>query len=370
MRYFNKIKSKYYSIIGSKTHKIVVIESDDWGTIRMASKSAFNRLKSSGVNVESNPFNKYDTLESNEDMLHLYELLDRYKDRNGNHPIITSNTIVANPDFERIRQSDFTEYYYELFTDTLTTYPNRNQVKKLVDLGHEKRFFKAQFHGREHVNVKQWMRRLKEGDLNYLKAFEERVFGIEETQKKTIRGNFMAAFDFESSADKMYVNQTIEDGLTIFKKLFGFSSDSIIAPAAVWHSDSEKVMSENGVKYVQGFVIQNMPKIGADEYLKKFHYLGQTNSFNQKYLVRNCYFEPSTNQNFDWVSNCLKQIKMAFLFNKPAIISMHRINFVGGIEEKNRIESLSKFADLLNSIMKNWPDVEFKSSDELGDLIS
>ncbi len=370
MLYFNKIKSKYYSSIGSKTYKIVVIESDDWGTIRMSSKSAFNKLKSYGINVHSNPFNRYDTLESNDDLHHLYELLENYKDIRGNTPIITSNTIVANPDFERIKQSDFNEYYYELFTDTLINYPNSNEVKRLVDLGHEKRFFKAQFHGREHVNVKQWMRRLKEGDLNYLKAFDERVFGIEDSRKKSIRGNYMASFDFESTADKMYVNQTIEDGLTIFKKIFGFSSDSIIAPAGVWHVDSEKVMSDNGVKYVQGFVIQNIPQIGINEYLKKFHFLGETNAFDQKYLVRNCYFEPSTNQNFDWVSNCLKQIKMAFLLNKPAIISMHRINFVGGIEEKNRIESLSKFADLLNKILTYWPEVEFKSSDELGELIS
>jgi hypothetical protein len=129
-------------------------------------------------------------------------------------------------------------------------------------------------------------------------------------------------------------------------------------------------MKENGVEFIQGFVFQNMPQLNIDGYLKRYHYMGERNVNKQRYLVRNCYFEPSTDQHFDWVSNCLKQIRYAFWFNKPAIISMHRINFVGGIEESNRLESMKKLNNLLVRLLQLWPDVEFMSSDRLGAILS
>ena len=53
--------------------KIVVIESDDWGTIRMSSKEAFNSLLNKGYPVDQCPYNKYDALESNQDLEMLFD---------------------------------------------------------------------------------------------------------------------------------------------------------------------------------------------------------------------------------------------------------------------------------------------------------
>jgi len=46
------------------------------------------------------------------------------------------------------------------------------------------------------------------------------------------------------------------------------------------------------------------------------------------------------------------------------------LNFIGAINEKNRTQNLQLLEELLSKIMKRWPDVEFMSSDELGDLIT
>ncbi|MDZ7634132.1 MAG: hypothetical protein U5L72_06700 [Bacteroidales bacterium] len=35
---------------------------------------------------------------------------------------ITANTLLANPDFEKIRETDFAKYHYEIFTDTYKRY--------------------------------------------------------------------------------------------------------------------------------------------------------------------------------------------------------------------------------------------------------
>ena len=59
--------------------KIVVIESDDWGTIRMSSKEAFNSLLKKGYPVDQCPYNKYDALESNQDLEMLFDVLNSVK---------------------------------------------------------------------------------------------------------------------------------------------------------------------------------------------------------------------------------------------------------------------------------------------------
>ena len=58
----------------------------------------------------------------------------------------------------------------------------------------------------------------------------------------------------------------------------------------------------------------------------------------------------------------LQQIAAAFKWNKPAIISSHRVNFAGGICKKNREAGLKELKLLLQTIVKRWPDVEFMST--------
>ena len=60
---------------------------------------------------------------------------------------------------------------------------------------------------------------------------------------------------------------------------------------------------------------------------------------------------------------------IAYYWNKPAIISTHRLNYVGYINPSNRDKNLKLLDHLLSSILKKWPDVEFMTSVELGDTI-
>ncbi len=137
--------------------KIVVIESDDWGSIRMPSYEVYSRFISEGFDISNSEYNRLDSLESNDDLNTLYEVLHSCKDSNGNPPVITANCVVGNPDFQKIRQSDFTDYYFEPVTETFKRYPQRDKVETLWKQGNSYGFFHPQFHGREHVNVVRWM---------------------------------------------------------------------------------------------------------------------------------------------------------------------------------------------------------------------
>jgi len=177
------IKSKFlghvFNSIGWRTdRKIIVFESDDWGMIRMASKQAYNYFLQKGLPVDKCLYNSNDTLESNDDLESLFEVLSCVKDKNGNYPVLTANNIVANPDFEKIKQNDFQEYYFEPFTETLKRYPNHDRVLDLYKEGINDKLFRPQFHGREHVNVANWMLALRQNEDSTRMAFEKNMFSI------------------------------------------------------------------------------------------------------------------------------------------------------------------------------------------------
>ena len=85
-------------------------------------------------------------------------------------------------------------------------------------------------------------------------------------------------------------------------------------------------------------------------------------------ITRNGHFE-QVDPGHDWVNECLVEIDSAFKFHKPCVISSHRVNYIGVINEKNADEGLRKLDELLKEIIKKWPDVEFLTSTELGDII-
>ena len=118
---------KYASNIpGWRTNrKIVVIESDDWGSIRMPSNDTRDKLLSLGLpmgGAERQRYTNYDTLASKEDLEVLFDTLQKHKDMHANHPKITAVSVVANPDFDKIKVNNFTQYFYEPFTITLKRY--------------------------------------------------------------------------------------------------------------------------------------------------------------------------------------------------------------------------------------------------------
>ncbi len=371
---FNTIKQDLPLIIqnyqGWRTNrKIIVIESDDWGTIRMPSKQVFNKLLSFGIRVDNCPFNKYDSLATQDDLEALFTVLHSFKDKNGKPAVITANTIVCNPSFEKISQSNFDTYHYESFTKTLDSYDGKRSALPLWFEGIDAGVFVPQFHGREHVNVNRWLQYLQNKSKETLEAFHCGVFGLSTNIVKEKRRSYLAAYDYESIEEIDYISQSIQEGTSIFRNIFGYHAKSFIAPNYTWDSPIEEVLIKSNIKYLQSGPFQQLPIGGKELKLSIRRITGEINSFNQIYTVRNCTFEPSVSPDIDSVANCLRQISLAFRCKTPAIINSHRLNFIGRIEEKNRTSNIILLKKLLKEITRRWPDVEFLSSDNLGVLI-
>lgn len=360
------ILRNYYYLKGWHTRrKLLIIESDDWGSIRMSSKSCFNRLLKKGYPLANCAYNKNDALESNADMESLLDALNSVRDKNGNPAKMTINNVVANPDFEKIRNSDFKLYFYETFDETLKKYPKHDKVISLYKEGIRNSLLQPQFHGREHVHVNNWLQALKKKEKPALDAFQENMFSIFQGWPSSCNKEFLDAMATYSQTDIDFLHHSIKDGVNIFNALWGYKPKTIIPSCYTWHPIAENIFYENNFNTIQTGWIQAMPRFNNNGVIVKRRYTGEQNQYGMYYTNRNVFFEPSSNPSLDWVYNSLRDISKAFFWRKPAIISSHRLNYIGFINEENRSSNIKLVKTLLKEIIRRWPDVEFIASEDL-----
>jgi hypothetical protein len=348
--------------------KIIVFESDDWGSIRMPSINTFEKLEKLGLDLRSadaERFNLNDTLATRSDLESLFEVLSNAIDINGNCAVFTPVTIVANPDFSKIFDSGFQEYFYEPFTETLKHTQGCEQSFDLWKEGIKKKLFVPQFHGREHLNVAAWMNALRTGEKNTISAFKEGLWGFVPTKYPEV--DYQAAFLLGNSYELKTQERILKMGLVLFKDLFDYSAEYFVPPNGPFNNGLNKVLAENGIKFRYASSTQN-ETLGNGKSRRVIHWLGQKDKTGIRYILRNCVFEPSQ-EGKDWVDSCLNDIKIAFRWYKPAIISSHRVNYIGSLNPANRDRGLGELNRLLQTIIKNWPDIIFITTSELGKLI-
>jgi hypothetical protein len=347
--------------------KIVVFESDDWGCLRTSSNRALEDLRKIGVQTDRCHYMMNDTLETKEDLDGLFNILRKYKDKNEMYPIFTFNTIMANPDFDKIRKSDFKSYYYEPFTETYKKHSSENMID-IWNRGILQGIIYPQFHGREHVNINRWINDLMIGRKDTMLAFDYEMFGISGHIVAEKRGSYLAVFD-EIGYNFEQVHQIISEGLDIFVKTFGFSPKTFIAPNYVWSDIVEKSSKKNGIVVMQGNHTQILPTVNEVKQGVRKNYIGKESNQKLGYLIRNVVFEPSSNLHKDWVSMALIQIESSFKNKRPAIIDTHRVNYMGSLNPENRKRSLELLDDLISKMIQKWPDINFYHSQQLTDRI-
>lgn len=106
-------------------------------------------------------------------------------------------------------------------------------------------------------------------------------------------------------------------------------------------------------------------------YNRKPHYIGQKDKTGLIYTTRNAFFEPyssnydSTHTNQDWVKSTMLEVDKAIQQKKPLIIGSHRTNYIGSLNENNRTDNLAMLKTILQKTLKQYPDIEFISSDQI-----
>ncbi len=365
------LKNKYIAKNGFHTDRhLLVIESDDWGSIRMPSIQTFIKLQESGDHPEKDGFLSNDSLETEKDIMALYDVLTSVCDKNGNPAVITANFVTANPNFDKIDIST-RKYAYEPFWETYRKYGISADMLKLFKNGINNNVFIPQLHCREHLNVNRWMNALHNGQSDALLAFENQMIGVFSSFSETNKYGYMDAFNTDQTSIAE-LSTILCDAIKLFNGAFGYQSKTFVASCFVWAKEFEKVLFENGILGIQSAPWQNcsIEKNGHYKLKRKIHYTGQKNRYGQIYTVRNCGYEPAYYQNADdCVESCFTAICHSFDNKKPAIINSHRFNYIGTINPKNAENNLIGLRNLLMKIKKRYSDVEFVSSSDLMEII-
>lgn len=364
----SSIFNSLLSLAGWKTNrKLIVITSDDWGSIRVESAEVREQLIAEGIDMGTSRFDKFDTLETNADMEQLFSVLRSHKDSKGNFAVFTSLTNVANPDFSKIESSDFEEYYYEVFTNTLDKSKERDKVFEYYKEGINDNIFVPEFHGREHINIGSWMKALKLNNEITRKGFKYHFPFVKDKNNPEFAKGYGYAFDGTSYTSQQ--KGVIKDGLEIFESLFNYKATFFTAPSMIYNRELEKQLYDSGIKMIDVPKLQQVPS-GDNKYKKRLTYFGKNNKFGQIYINRNAVFEPNISDNDDGVDSCINKITEAFKQNKPAVISNHRAAFCGSIDTANRDKGINALDKLLKTILMKWPDAEFVSMKELHKIMT
>lgn len=355
--------------LGWKTdRKLMVIESDDWGSLYLPDTQRTARLIEAKLLTEDAvEYHRYDCLETADDISQLCDVLSQFQDCRNRRPRFTFNTVMGNPDFEKIRQANFQSYFHQSLFQSYIEYHDQD-VKPTWMSAVEQGFIVPQFHAREHLNVPLWMRDLQNNREDTRFAFDNHYFAQRRSNVSPI--SYLTAYWPETRQDLSEIERITLDGLRQFEQEFGFQSKTFVACAYVLPREIEKCTALSGVQLIQTGRRHRMPipVDGSSRFPNRVS--GWKNEFGQVYSIRNVIFEPSLELSNDWLTLALDQVATAFFHRKPAIVCSHRLNYVSGKHKRRQEENLKLLKKFLSALIDQYPDIEFVSSDELIELMS
>ena len=356
----------YTNLRGWRTkRKLLVMDSDDWGALRIPGTIAYRKLREAGLRLDLSPYDCLDCLERRDDFDALMNEIDSHRDASGRPATFTFNTVMGNPDFDAIERSGFKNYHHQHFFDSYRNYHGQDMERDwraAIDAG----LIRPQFHAREHLNVPLWMADLQANHHETRVSFSHRFYAHNTRTGSPRQKNYLCAYWSETPESFEKIERIVEDGLRKFNDTFGFRSVSFVGCNYVWPEALERHLAQNGVKGLQTQRARHQPSPESPEATQvRRHYTGQKNRHGQYYTVRNVVFEPYLNTDTDWAARALSDVAQSFRCYKPAVVCSHRINYVGGMNMAHRSRSLKQLSEFLGGILQRWPDVEFTTSDEL-----
>jgi len=360
------------NLVGWRSNrKIVVLSVDDYGNVRLDSAAARRRMDRQGLKIFSR-FDALDSMETRRDLEALYDVLASVRDVNGRPAVVTPFAVPCNIDFEKMAVTGYERYFYEELPETFeklsASKPNAYEgAWELWKEGIELGLMVPQFHGREHLNVRVLEEKLEAQDHEVVTALKNRSYtSITPNGSRPVSP--LAAFDFWTFGENEEFIGIIEDGCRRFEQVFGYRATNFTPPSFTAHPVLHDTLKSQGIRWIDSALMMKEHR-GEGRYKRKFNYTGKVTGGGLRVMVRNVVFEPTSNRAIDWPSYGMKQIEAAFRLNRPAVISSHRVNYCGHIDEDNRKAGLDDLRSLLHGITERWPDVQFMAADELGALI-
>ena len=341
------------------SRKALVMESDDWGICSWCpDRQTFAEVRQ--LDVVQEYFGRLSGwvaggLETPDDMERLFQFLEGYHGRDGRPVVFTPCYAVANPDYEKIIESDLAEYH-DIFLDEGV--PGRWQHADILGKAREgmtRGVWMPEFHTRlHHAQPHKWLQAVRDGSPQAAKLFEYQMFQCEERRP-----------EYEDMTPEQQA-EWIVPAIRRMEKLFGrasrcgVNSDAGPETEAVWAAQGLRVrMCRGNVPNARTADPPQQPVMGT-----------YRADIDMTYLSRNCYLEPLGSGDLNHTNGAIPAAQAAlnnWQHGLPTVCSSHRKNFLSFIEEEteNGYDQAAWFFDKLTS---EHPDIYFLTSWELAQM--
>lgn len=311
-------------------YPILIIESDDWGVGPAEDSAALDTIA---------------------------EMLSRYTDRHGRHPVMTLGIILGQPDRQRMKKG--TGVYRRSTLDSDTYQP----IREAITRGGESGVFDVQLHGMEHywpdavmkyaqnnVAVSAWLHDASNPPATELPDY---------LQSRWIDASTLPSVGFDQGS----INVAVREEVNCFSECFGRPPTVAVPPTFVWTEAVEHAWAAMGIKTIvtPGRRNTGRDKEGRLTHDRELFFNGKQSADAVIYLVRNNYFEPALGHDKETGLDALCQNTR---LGKPTLLESHRFNYIGDKAEG----SLQILEGMLHQALGRLPDIVFLTTHELSEI--
>lgn len=316
---------------------VVVFESDDWGVGPDSQTKALSEIIS---------------------------LLAQYRDSADCHPVMTLGMILAEPDFFKIRKNKNRKNASVQYESCDLSHPEYSGLLDVIKQGENKRIFSIQIHGMEHFWPDSLMASLNQA------VVEQWLFASESPMTENLPPELQSRWCDCSQLpsrqlDSKRIISAIKSEVSLFKNLFAQLPKVVVPPTFVWTDEVVQAYTNNNINII---VTPGRQYIGrdADGKLQPSHrtfYNGDSDrETGALYIVRDVYFEPALGHKAE---DAFSQIANRAKSARPALLEMHRFNFMSDEGRLNKNTSLEELKRLLELLKNKLPTVQYVSTEEL-----
>jgi len=335
---------------------LVVLQSDDWGRVGLRDQEGHELLQSAGLSLGERPYDFY-TLETAEDLTGLLAILKLHHDSNGRSPCLEMNFVVANLDFDRMKDGDWREVQLLPLADGLPLGWVRPGLMQAYHKGIADGVFHPALHGITHF-CWQAVERSSSADgerANLLRTLWRAGTPYIHWRMPWIGYEY---WDAEKPEEERFLpvhaqGELIDRTIGLFGKAFSSLPRSACAPGYRANDDTQRVWAQHGIR-----VAQNGPGMLTPPHIDQYGIL---------HLARTVEFEPIADPQFS-VEMCLRRAEDCFSRGIPAIVSVHSINFHSTVRDF-RTGTLKRLDEFLTALESKHPDLLYVHDENLDQLI-
>ncbi len=308
-------------------HPVLVFEGDDWGYGPLAQADALRDIA---------------------------QVLGRYTDVTGRHPVMTLGVILSGPD---AAQGQDPQAIMQL--DHTRLAPVLAAMKQGVEQG----VFALQLHGMQHYHpdvldqvarhdpaVARWRRQ----DLPLTEDLPSRLQS-QWTDAATLPSRPLGLDD---------IRARVASEVAAFTRVFGAPPAVVVPPTFVWNEAVERTWAESGVRVIvtPGERYEARGADGVPIDTDQRYRNGQRCASGLMAMVRDDYYEPVRGHR---AARGLEALACKWRQRRPVLLETHRSNFVGPTAQ--HADSLRSIEALVAAALVSHPELRFVSVEELAD---